>query len=346
MRTRILPSAARALVCLIISFLFLGGDSSPAAAQLPGPGAVAVSPDGRRVYVADTARSGVDVIDAATNQLVTTIPLRGGPFQLGLAVSPDRSHLYVTDLGKLNVISTTLGKVVATVKVGKQPIGVAVSPDGERIYVTNENDNTVSVIDASSDQVIATVRVGSNPQGLAVRPDGQRIYVVDRGFNASSNGRSALNGAISVIDAATNKVHDTVWVHTAPWAVTVSPDGRRVYVTHVDPASSQVDIINTANDQLVSNAGEIPGGFSEAAAVSPDSQRLYVLPDPWNVVAAIDLTNRLVVGAVGVGQGPIALAVSPDGRRVYVSNGASQTLSVIDAASLQGIATIDLHTPR
>jgi DNA-binding beta-propeller fold protein YncE len=44
-----------------------------------------------------------------------------------------------------NPASPTYNTVVATIPVGGDPSGVAVSPDGTHIYVTNETDNTVSM---------------------------------------------------------------------------------------------------------------------------------------------------------------------------------------------------------
>src|SRR5205085_10070763 len=108
-----------------------------------------------------------------------------------------------------------LGKVVAQVKVGKQPTKVVVSPDGQRLFVMDPSANLVSVVDTASVQVTATIPVGTNPQGLAISPDGSRLYVANRGYNTSTNGRSQLNGSVSVIDAPRNKVVVTVPVHTA-----------------------------------------------------------------------------------------------------------------------------------
>src|SRR2546421_10269859 len=93
MRFRISTSAAPALVFLFISLLFIGA-SSPAAAKFRGPQALAVSPDGKRVYVTDTARAGVDVIDAETHQLISTIPASDQFYLPALSVSPDGSHLH------------------------------------------------------------------------------------------------------------------------------------------------------------------------------------------------------------------------------------------------------------
>jgi DNA-binding beta-propeller fold protein YncE len=44
------------------------------------------------------------------------------------------------------VINTATNTITATIPVGSSPDGVAVSPDGTHLYVTNFDDNTVSVI--------------------------------------------------------------------------------------------------------------------------------------------------------------------------------------------------------
>ncbi|MFY9824445.1 MAG: hypothetical protein WAM82_23920 [Thermoanaerobaculia bacterium] len=51
------------------------GAAHPAAAARSKPVGVAVSPDGRRVYVANGHANSVSVIDAATGTLTATIPV-------------------------------------------------------------------------------------------------------------------------------------------------------------------------------------------------------------------------------------------------------------------------------
>jgi YVTN family beta-propeller protein len=63
---------------------------------------------------------------------------------------------------------------------GTFPVGVAVTPDGKHAYVTNEGDGTVSVIDTATNTVeAATLPVGTVPFGAAVTPDGKRVYVTN-----------------------------------------------------------------------------------------------------------------------------------------------------------------------
>src|SRR5439155_23476931 len=123
---------------------------------------------------------------------------------------------------------------------------------------------------------------GVYPTGLVISPDGKKLYVANRGYKANSQ-LPALNSTVSVIDTATQRVEQSVDVHGAPWALAVSPDGRRIYVTHDDPANSQVDTLVVELGHLRLRSTGTLGGFSPAVAVSPDSQRLYLLPSPWDV---------------------------------------------------------------
>jgi YVTN family beta-propeller protein len=84
-----------------------------------GPGGVAVSPDGSKVYATYGGNNTVSVIDAASNKETATIPV--GSFPLGVAVTPDGSRVYVANndldgpLGTVSVIDTTNNNAVTTI---------------------------------------------------------------------------------------------------------------------------------------------------------------------------------------------------------------------------------------
>jgi YVTN family beta-propeller protein len=72
------------------------------------------------------------------------------------------------------VISTATDTVTATVAVGDVPVGVAITPDGSAVYVTNLLDGTISVISTATNEVTATISVGTRISGIAIAPDGRR----------------------------------------------------------------------------------------------------------------------------------------------------------------------------
>src|SRR5205814_4182247 len=51
------------------------------------------------------------------------------------------------------VIDTAANSMIATIPVGLDPMGIAITPDGTHVYVTNFVSNTVSVIDTATNTV-------------------------------------------------------------------------------------------------------------------------------------------------------------------------------------------------
>src|SRR5262249_36972249 len=148
------------------------------------PIGVAVTPDGKFVFVVNSYSENVTVIATATNTVVATVGVGKGPQGVapqGVAVTPDGKFVYVTNLGifpalgTVSAIATASNPVTATVGLGSVPLGVTVSPGGKFVYAANEVSDTVSVIATSSNTATATVGVGSGPFGVAATPDGKFV---------------------------------------------------------------------------------------------------------------------------------------------------------------------------
>ena len=107
-------------------------------------GGLAVSEDGSRVYVSNTA---------------------------GFA--------YAFDIQGNCALAGTCALTIVT--LGGIPAGVAFSPDGSRAYIANVSfeSNSVWVVDTATATVIATAQTGQSPFAVAVTPDGTRLYVVN-----------------------------------------------------------------------------------------------------------------------------------------------------------------------
>jgi len=253
--------------------------------------AVSVSPDGRKVYVANSAKSGtVSVINTATNTVTKTVAVGSGPS--GIYVSPNGEKVYVTNYtdNTVSVINTAADTVMKTLAVGDSPTGVCISPDGTNAYVANENDGTVSVINTTYDSVVATVPVGIPAEGVIVSPDGMKVYVAFGGEG------------VSIINAKNNTVIGTLRLgnNTNPDGICISPDGTRVYVAN--EFSNTVSVIDTYNDTLLANVvvGSGPYGIS----VNADGTKVYVTNDNDNTVSVINTAINTVIATVDVGGSP------------------------------------------
>ncbi len=99
---------------------------------------VAVTPDGKHVYVSNQLSNSVAVIDTAINSVAKTVLVGLSPG--GLAVTPDGVHVYVSDEASDNVsvIDTATNTVVATVSVpGPGAISIVPPPQGVQFLYFN-----------------------------------------------------------------------------------------------------------------------------------------------------------------------------------------------------------------
>ncbi len=169
-----------------------------------------VTPDGKKVYVANCGSDTVSVIDTSNDTVVAALIVGDEP--IALAITPDGSKVYVVNLsGTVSVIDTSNDTVVAAPNVGVSPIALAITPDGSKVYVVNLTSGTVSVIDTTTDTVVATPNIGVSPIALAITPDGSKVYVASR-----------LSGTVSVIDTSNDTVVAAPNVGVEPLAIVIT----------------------------------------------------------------------------------------------------------------------------
>jgi YVTN family beta-propeller protein len=129
----------------------------------PRPSALAVSADGRTLYVAHAAADVVSVVDLAggggRGRVEATI---------ALGLTPRAPH-------------------------GSGPNALALSPDGHTLYVANADNNDVAVVDLAHEggpRVMGLIPTGWYPTAVALSADGRTLYVANgKGDRSSPNPR-------------------------------------------------------------------------------------------------------------------------------------------------------------
>lgn len=211
------------------------------------PGGMALSPDGRSIYVANESGDSLSVVDMTTRLVRSKIPVGYGPQDV--ALTPDGRFAYMTDFYGVWVLDTKDRRPLQKIAfrdpstdadrtdvrkdgeiVYRGPRDIVMSPDGETAYVALEDSGEVAVLDTRVNRVAATVPVGRYPGGLALSPDGKRLFFAHRDSDH-----------ISVLDTEKQSVVRTVRVGRDPWDVTLSPDGSTAYV--VNQADATVSVI-------------------------------------------------------------------------------------------------------
>ena len=217
------------------------------------PEQLAVSADGKRLYVAseDTGR-GI-VIDAVTGQTLASLVVGGEPE--GVTLSPDGRFVYMTseEDHQVAVIDTTANKVVATFVVGQRPRFTEFSDDGAMAFVSGENDGTITVADAKQHRKLRVIQLPgalTRPVGMAISHDGKRLYTV------TGRGKMLLS-----VDIAAGKILAQVEVGPRPWGVAISPDGKTLFTAN--GSSNDVAVVDAAGMKVTDRiaVGDSPWGL-------------------------------------------------------------------------------------
>lgn len=275
---------------------------------------------------------------------------------LEVLLSPDGARLYVLcqQSEEIRVLNAANYAVIKKIAVGRVPRGFSLSPDGKRIIVTNSWDDTISVIDTGKLAVIATWAVGAEPSSVVEDRAGKRLFVANR-----------VSNDVAVLDAETGAEEKRLLAGRGVSYLAISPDGGRIYATHIYPnppavrtglenrtaPESEITVIDAARAvvteriPLHSIAGVFHLAFSNDGRLGVAAQY-----HPKNLVPLAHLEHggafayTLTVFGADVGGTvevpldeleryaamPFGVAISPDKSRIYVTCGGSEMVTVID----------------
>jgi DNA-binding beta-propeller fold protein YncE len=227
-----------------------------------------------------------------------------------------------------------------------QPMSEAIvfSPDGRRVYVTDRADpGSVEGFSLGEDGGLTALpgspypTGGDYPVGLAFSPDGRRLFATNYNALLPYTGFLTGNGSVTAFDVAANgsleRVPGPATTDSGglePIGIVVSPDGRRLYVTH--NSSPVISMFDIAGDGRLTSAGTVPSGAggADGIAIAPDGRHLYV-GNTNNQIVAYELAPGAPPRRVGSpvsteGLFSISISMTRDGRQVWASNLLSGTI--------------------
>ena len=205
-----------------------------------GVTALAVSPDGKRVYAgrSDGDRVDLTVIDT-TAERVGTIAVGSAPAANIDAVRVDpsgkRLHVAVTDdIGsQLVVVDAETTRVKRVIPVGSPIRDIAYA--GDAVYALTSDravGGAVVAIDLATGAVTDTLTLGGAPTQLAVSPDEAHAYVVDY-------------DRVAVVCTSSLEVIESLPVDARPSCVASAADGSRLFVADYSGAVDVYSVEST-----------------------------------------------------------------------------------------------------
>jgi YVTN family beta-propeller protein len=212
------PDGNTRYVSLIADFVSPGAvlsidlKTGVASAPIPmgaDPERIALTSDGKRLYVNNLLDGTMAVVDTTSSTVITTLRLGDLPFNPLL--SPDGSVVYVgvMSANHIAVIDTQTNQITRTIPADS-PNGMTYSLDFQSLFVSNALSGTVQQVSLTTNMVLKTAEVGGVPGNMAVLPDGKLAYMV------------RPDGAtVEVIDTGTLEIVHTIAVEDGPSVVTV-----------------------------------------------------------------------------------------------------------------------------
>jgi len=292
-----------------------------------------------------------------------------GTFPTRMALSPDGSFLAVNENGfgtvidpenwrdkrhVLRVVDAASMEIVSETIMpnGSMYIGLRFNPTGTRLYASGGEDGQIHVYDVSGNTLSLnrSIPVEECYTGdIVLTYDESTLYV-----------SCDLENTVAVVDLADNTVKGRYYAGARPYALYLSPDGKRLFVSNWAKQSlyassdgspdkggektyprppDTVSVLEAATGKTITRiqVGLAPEGLTP----SPDGSTLYAVCNKNDAVYEIDVAGLFVKRILSLhedpgevkGVGPITAAVSPDGGTLYVTGAGENFIAVVDLAA-------------
>jgi len=288
-----------------------------------------------------SGHGNVSALDAATGQMVATVPMTGGFARL--AVDDVAGRVYILNDNGVDVLDATTGRVRRHIG-GVIGGSIVVDPRTNRAFVSSDG-GTVTILDTIKEIVLGSVLASGGARMVAVDTRAARVFYLSGTFR---------QGDLTALDARTGVDHYDIQVTNGyPSVAAVDEQLGRVYVeSNNGPTPTSIAILDSATGRHLHDAPLGQAGFPtgpndrQSIAVDEAHHQIFVLTVPFTLdhtgaprhgaarLVTFDARTGVVSSSVGVGKDPQAVVVDTRLRRVYVANRGDNTVSVFDASRL------------
>ena len=211
-------------------------------------------------------------------------------------------------------------------------LAAAAAASSVRILQTNSAGTNVHLIDPVTNTVVGVINGIEVNHGVTPAPDGSKFYISNE-----------ADRTLDVVDAKTLKVVKKIALTSHPNNVSISKDGRRVYVA-IATAPGAVDVIDTTT---LTRAKTIPvQGAAHNTYVTPDGRYVLCGSVAGKLLTVIDQKTEAPVWTLAFDAGvrPMAFEQKPDGStsRLFIQLSDFNGFAVVDFDQRKEVARVKL----
>ncbi len=275
---------------------------------------LAVSADGKRLYVVAQEGKALLVVDNETQKVLNKISVGNQPHSVILNSDGKRAYVSNQWSDNVSVIDLTTSIVIDTLKTGNGPAGLSLSADGKFLYVVNSYSSDISVIDLNTREEIKRLIAGNNPTGIKLSPDGKILFVTGRRANIVPYGEPVVT-ELTVITDSTQRVLEYKNMESAYMMenVAFTPTGDLGFVTLIRPK-------NLIPSIQVEQGWMMTHGFG-IIDLKNNERIIQLLLDEPNAYYS----------------DPFGIVITPDGKKAFESSAGVNCISVIDIDSVRAL---------
>jgi len=222
-----------------------------------------------------------------------------------IALTPDQRTICAVnqDGGSISLWEWGADREPVEIPVGDEPRSLAVAPNGHRVYVTTQRSQELAIVDLASKKCITRIPLGGQPVGVVVTRSGQYAFVTQ--FAGDYLNGSYHAGVVTKVNLKGQAIEQQIGIKARPFAMTLSPDGKRLYVTHYFQVDGQgwvseidVDTFRVVREFVLKEDGDVASGrggvFNALAgvAIHPEGRRLLVAGMHANVHRGVSQSGR------------------------------------------------------
>ena len=250
------------------------------------PAGIVIDPALNQVYVADSTRNEVLVLNGTKGTVLAMVPVAGRPVAMGVNLLTHAVFVAcIQTSGSIAVIDGVSNQVVHTVtSLPADLASISVDSVTNVLITTCPAEDEVIIIYPGNNysMSVATGDSGSEPEASAfIEPDVFVVANADEGFVPFALG----NGDFQLGDGF---ITDAL----GAFSLSANPSTNQISVTY--PASNTVTLLNEDDILLTGDIQLITGTSPLAAAFDPVESRMFVSNNGDGTVAVYDVSPRTV----------------------------------------------------